>query len=498
MNVPAPLSGPESAGPAAVDGQVARFNPARVYELVGTVPAASADQVDRVVRAADAAQRRWAASPVRERAALLRIAADAVEPQLPTLAELLARESGKVLADCRGEIGFALTFLRWVADRAPDVLAETELDDAAGRLLLRRRPYGVVAAITPWNAPIILSLLKIGPALAAGNTVVVKPSPLAPLTIDRVVRLLAGALPPDVLHAVHGGTEAGAALVGHPLVRKVAFTGGDRAARHVAATAATQTTPTVLELGGNDPVLLLGDADLSPEPMRRLVMASFATSGQVCMAAKRLYLPESRREEFLDAYLDAAREVLCLGDPLAAGVSIGPVVTAEAAARVNGLVEDAVARGGGALPLGRVDPGTDLRAGHFVTPTLLVGVPEDAPVVTEEQFGPTVPLLLYRDESDLVARANAGELGLGASVWSADEERAFALARRLEAGFVFVNTHNRTGMSLRAPFGGVKRSGYGREYGDEGITEYTQTCAVHAPAPFRAGGAGAAANAYPP
>lgn len=478
-------------------GRIARYNPARVYELVGTVPSADPDRVGAVVRAADAAQRGWASFDVADRVAALRAAADAVEPDLPVLAELLARESGKVLADCRGELGFALTFLRWVAGQAPRVLADTALDDAAGRLLLRRRPYGVVAAITPWNAPIILSLLKIAPALAAGNAVVVKPSPLAPLAVDRTVRLLASALPAAVLQVLHGDAEAGAALVGHPLVGKVAFTGGAATARVVAAAAAAQTTPTVLELGGNDPVLLLDDADLSPEPMRRLVMASFATSGQVCMAAKRLYVPAARHDEFVAAYLQAADEVLCLGDPLAAGVSMGPVVTAEAAARITGLVEDAVTRGGRALPVGRADPGTDLRAGHFVTPTLVTGVPEDAPLVAEEQFGPTVPLLSYRDEDDLVARANAGELGLGASVWSADEERAFAVARRLEAGFVFVNTHNRTGMSLRAPFGGVKRSGYGREYGDEGIAEYGQTCVVHAPAAFRAGGAGATANAYP-
>ncbi|MEV0454122.1 aldehyde dehydrogenase family protein [Catellatospora methionotrophica] len=478
-------------------GRITRHNPARLYELVGTVPSAAPARVDAVVRAADAAQRTWARTDIAERVAALRAAVDAVEPELPQLAELLARESGKVLADCRGEIGFALTFLRWVADQAPRVLADTALDDAAGRLLLRRRPYGVVAAITPWNAPIILSFLKIAPALAAGNAVVVKPSPLAPLAIDRTVRLLSSALPDALLQVVHGEAEAGAALVGHPLVGKVAFTGGAATARVVAAAAATQTTPTVLELGGNDPVLLLDDADLSPEPMRRLVMASYATSGQVCMAAKRLYVPETRHDEFVAAYLQAADEVLCLGDPLADGVSMGPVVTAEAAARITGLVADAVARGGRALPVGRADPGTDLRAGHFVAPTLVTGVPEDAPLVAEEQFGPTVPVLTYRDADDLVARANTGELGLGASVWSADEERAFAVARRLDAGFVFVNTHNRTGMALRAPFGGVKRSGYGREYGDEGIAEYAQTCVVHAPAVFRAGGAGAAANAYP-
>ncbi|MBB5873351.1 acyl-CoA reductase-like NAD-dependent aldehyde dehydrogenase [Allocatelliglobosispora scoriae] len=476
---------------------IERHNPARVGELVGSVAATSPDGVDAVVRAAAHGQRAWAAVAADERASVLRRAADAVAPHVEELAVLLARESGKPLADCRGEVGFALTYLRWTAGRAPALLADREIDDDAGRLLLQRKPYGVVAAITPWNAPVILTMLKVAPALAAGNAIVVKPSPLAPLAIDRVLRLLADALPDGLLHAVHGGGETGAALVGHRLVRKVAFTGGAAAASQVAATAALLATPTVLELGGNDPVLLLPDADLGPEPMRRLVLASFATSGQVCMAAKRLYVHRSRYDEFLESYQDAARSVLRTGDPLHDGVSMGPVITAEAAHRVRGLVDDAVARGGRAIPLGLTDPATDLGGGHFVLPTLVVDAPADAPVVTEEQFGPVVPLLAYDDVDDLVERANAGELGLGASVWSADEDRAFALARRIEAGFVFVNTHNRTGMSLRAPFGGVKRSGYGREYGDEGITEYAQTCVVHAPAAFRAGGAGAAANAYP-
>ncbi|MEV6968229.1 aldehyde dehydrogenase family protein [Hamadaea sp. NPDC051192] len=476
---------------------ITRHNPARVSEVVGTLRETPPTEVDRRVRAADRAQRDWSARTVAQRASMLDAAADAVDPHLADLAVLLARESGKVRADCAGELRFAMIFLRWVAGRAPQVLADREVDDSTGRLLLTRKAYGVVAAITPWNAPIILAMLKIAPALVAGNAVVVKPSPLAPLAIDRVIGLLASTLPDGVLSAVHGEAETGAALVGHPLVRKVAFTGGLQTARHVARAAAEFATPAVLELGGNDPVLLLPDADLSAEPMRRLVMASFATSGQVCMAAKRLYVHRSRHDDFLAAYRVAADEVLCTGDPLADGVSMGPVISAEAVRRVQDLVADAAGRGGRVITVGRADPGTDLAAGHFVLPTLVDGIGDDAPLTATEQFGPTVPLVVYDDIDEVVARANADELGLGASVWSADEDRAFAVARRLEAGFVFVNTHNRTGMALRAPFGGVKRSGYGREYGDEGIVEYAQTCAVNAPAAFRAGGGGAPANAYP-
>lgn len=464
---------------------LARENPARLGETVGRVPVAEGPDVDEAVRAADAAQRSWALAPPEERVKLLREAAASFDDE--EAAVLLARESGKPLGDCRGEIRFAGVFLNWVADRAPEVLADVETDDASGRLLLRRRPYGAVAAVTPWNAPVILTMLKVGPALAAGNTVVVKPSPLAPLAVSRLLERF----PRDLVRVVHGEADTGAALVGHPLVRKVAFTGGEAAGRAIGALAGRMITPAVLELGGNDPAVFLPDAPFDDAAMDRLVMGSFQSAGQVCMAAKRLYVPEDRADEFREAYVAAARRVVVLGDPLDEGTTVGPVITAQAAERIRELIGS----GGEAVPLGRV--ACDPERGHYVRPTLLTGLGDDAPAVRDEQFGPVVPLLTYRDTEEVLARANAGELGLGASVWSADEDRAFDFARRFEAGFTFVNTHGRTGMALRAPFGGVKRSGHGREYGDEGILEYAQTCSVHAPAAFRAGGGGMAAAAYP-
>ncbi|WP_329092369.1 aldehyde dehydrogenase family protein [Actinomadura citrea] len=471
-------------------GEIVRENPARPQEIVGRVPVADAARVDRAVRDAETRQRDWCRVPVGDRAAALARAADAVDG-MPGVAELLARESGKPLADCAGEIRFAAAYLRWAAEHAPAAYADRETDDDAGRLVLRHRPYGVVAAITPWNAPIVLTLLKAGPALAAGNTVVVKPSPLAPLAVARVL----AAFPPGLVRVVHGGAETARALAGHPRVHRVAFTGGAEAGRAIGTAAAKAVTPVLLELGGNDPVVLLDDADLTDAAMDRLVMASFATAGQVCMAAKRLYAPASRLAEVREAYLAAAERTLVLGDPLHRGTTVGPVVSAEAAGRVRGLVADSVRRGGAVTELGSVQ--TDMDDGYFVRPALVTDVDDDAPVVAGEQFGPVVPLLGYDDEDEALARANAGDLGLAASVWSADEDRAFAFARRFDAGFTFVNTHNRTGMALRAPFGGVKRSGHGREYGAEGLLEYTQTCAIHAPAAFRAGGGGMGAGAYP-
>ncbi|WP_194818182.1 aldehyde dehydrogenase family protein [Nocardia sp. XZ_19_385] len=467
--------------------RIQRENPARPREIVGSVPVTPAESVDDVVRVAHQQFREWSGRSLGARLSALGAAADQMDAKRPQLAALLARESGKPVVDCRGEIGFAATYLRWVRDNAAAVLTESVIDDGSGRIVCAPAPYGVVAAITPWNAPIILSALKLGPALAAGNTVVLKPSPLAPLAVSAVAALLPG------VQVMHGGPETVRALVTHPLVGKVAFTGGEEAGRSIAAAAGQALTPVVLELGGNDPAVFLDDFTLSPDDYDRLVLASFATAGQVCMAAKRLYIPRGRFDEFIESYLAAARRILTVGDPLDELVTMGPVVSRAATERMTALIADAWNRGGWMLPLAEI-PEND---GYFVAPTLALDLPDDADLVRLEQFGPAVPVLTYDTEQEALARANNSELGLAASVWSADEDRAFSFATHLEAGFTFINTHNRTGMSLRAPFGGTKRSGFGREYAAEGLREYVQTTVRHAPAAFRAGGPGMAARAYP-
>jgi acyl-CoA reductase-like NAD-dependent aldehyde dehydrogenase len=475
---------------------IERENPTHPAEIVGRVPASSPADVDTAVRAADAAQKAWAALSLQDRLARIRGAAAALPEHNDRLGRLMAREVGKPFADARGEIGYSQVLLGYTLDRAPEVVSDVEVDDDAGRMLIRHEPFGVVAAITPWNAPVILTMLKVAPALATGNAVVVKPSPLAPLAVTEFFELLAAGLPAGLLTVVHGGAEAGSALVAHPLVRKIAFTGGNTTAVAIGRTAAEVITPTVMELGGNDPAIFLDDADLGPDAMDRIVVATFATSGQVCMASKRIYVHRSRYDEFVAAFVAAAERVLRTGDPLDDGVTMGPVIDARSRERVDALIASAVQAGGTATPLGTVDE-TVFAEGYFVRPTLVTGIEDAHPLVCDEQFGPVVPVSAFDTDDEAVARANAGELGLGASVWSGDEERAFALARRLEAGFTFVNTHNRTGMAPRAPFGGVKKSGFGREYGDEGLKEYLQICVVNAPAAFRTGGSGGSATAYP-
>ena len=476
---------------------IERVNPARTAELVGRARAVDAAGGAAAVDAAHQAFLGWRGVPVDERVTLLLAAADAVAATSEELGPLLARELGKVVADCRGEMGFAAACLRATAASTPRVTAPVEVDDDAGRLLVTQEPFGVVVAIVPWNAPLILSILKVAPAVATGNTVVVKPSPLAPLAVTSALAAIASHLPPGVLNVVHGDGTVGESVVRHPWTRKVAFTGGNRTAELVARAAATTVTPLVLELGGNDPAIFLDDLEFTDDVMERAVFGTFLTSGQVCMAAKRLYVPRRRAAEFVDAYRAAADRVLVVGDPLEDGVTMGPMVSAEQRQHVWSLVDDARDRGATVHPVGRVAMGTDLARGWYLRPTLVLGLHDDAPLVTQEQFGPAVPLLTYDDEHDVVTRANDCEFGLASSVWSADEDRAVAMAGHLEAGMTFINCHNRAGMSLRAPFGGVKRSGFGREFGDHGLAEYVQTHAIHAPASVRGTGTGVPATAYP-
>jgi len=250
-------------------------------------------------------------------------------------------------------------------------------------------------------------------------------------------------------------------------------------------------------LGGNDAAIFLDDAVLDDTAFERIVMATYMMGGQVCMASKRIYVHRSQFDEFVEGFVAAANRVVLVGDPMIEGVTVGPVVSRAAQQRLEALAASSAAAGGEVIDVGRIADEVVVAGGYFVRPRVVLGLPDAAPLVCEEQFGPLVPIQVYDGLDEVIERANSTELGLGASVWSADEAKAFAVAQRLEAGFVFINTHNRTGMSPRAPFGGVKKSGFGREYGDEGLLEYVQNVSIHAPAAFRPGGSGGSANAYP-
>ncbi|HEY8045435.1 MAG TPA: aldehyde dehydrogenase family protein [Streptosporangiaceae bacterium] len=450
-------------GGAAVDGRgtFGVINPA-TGQVFAQAPDCSRDQLDQAMRAAQAAAGSWRADQDARRAAL-RAAAAAALAAADDLAAILTAEQGKPLKAAAFEVA---EMARWLEYSAGLELPRTVLqDDERGHAELVHRPLGVVAAITPWNYPLLLAGWKLGPALLAGNTVVLKPSPFTPLSTLALGRVLAGVLPPGVVSVVSGGDELGAWMTSHPAVAKISFTGSVPTGKAVAAAAAPDLKRFTLELGGNDAAIVLDDAD--PAVIERgLFWGAFINNGQICAGIKRIYVPERLHGDVVEALAHRASRIR-VGPGTDAGVQLGPVQNQPQFDRVAGLVADALARGGTAAAGGHPMD----REGYFFAPTILTGVAEGTPIVDEEQFGPAVPVIGYRDLDDAVARANDTRYGLSGSVWSADPDRAAAVAERLECGTAFVNDH----LTLQPymPFGGMKWSGMGVENGPWGLAEFT-------------------------
>ena len=474
---------------------ITRENPARPGEIVGSVAAGDAELTTTAIEAAHGAFPAWAARPVAERTALVRSAIQTASESNRDRATILARELGKVAPDALGELGFAAAFADFAAPVAERVSEDLVVEDAEGRLVIVKEPFGVIAAITPWNAPVILAALKVVPALMTGNTMVLKPSPLAPLAVTDFLSAVARELPDGVLNIVNGGADVGETLVSDPRVAKITFTGGLATAQAIATSAARRVTPTVMELGGNDAAIFLRDAEYTESMYTRAVFGAFLTSGQVCMAIKRIFVPRERLDEFVAGLLAAAQQVLRVGDPLAAGVTMGPVVSRDHQRRLQALIESAEQAGGTLHEVGRWQVPAEDADGYWVHPTLVTGLDDSHQLVSDEQFGPVVPVLVYDDEDEVIRRANAVDQSLASSVWSTDPQHAEAVARRLEVGFTFLNCANRAGTSLRAPFGGRGTSGHGREFGELGVGEYLQTHSINYPHAIRTGDA--VGNAYP-
>jgi acyl-CoA reductase-like NAD-dependent aldehyde dehydrogenase len=446
-------------------------------EVFAEVPGGTAEDMDAAVSAAAAAHGEWSALAVSKRGEILARAAHHAEGHLEELIPLLTREQGKTLRDARIELSKAVDTLMHYAglSKALRGVHTPGLDPGVDGIVLRR-PLGVVGAIVPWNFPTTLLCNKLAPALVAGNTVVAKPAGTTPLTTLRFAELLyEGGLPAGVFNVVTGGgSVTGTALVTHPHVRKIAFTGSTPVGEQIMALAARGTKRVTLELGGSDPMIICDDADLDAAASAAS-MGRFYNCGQACLAIKRVYVFESVADQVIEAVTAKAKR-LKVGRGDVKGTQMGPLHTAVQRDEVAGQVQRTLAQGGSLVAGGAAPDDADLEGGFFYLPTVVIDPPHEAPMATEEVFGPALPIWRVTDLDEAIQRANASQFGLGSSVWTRDLQRARQAAERIEAGYTWINSKTKVYDEL--PFGGWKSSGYGKEHGAEAFDYYTETKSV--------------------
>lgn len=457
-------------------------NPA-TGQVQRAVPLAGPDEIDRAVRTADSAQRGWAATPPEQRRSVLLRLADLIEANGAELGTLTTLENGTpasftpLACSVLGPEYFRY-YAGWCEKLEGAVIP---VYPGGGLDYTMPQPYGVVAAIIPWNGPLGAIGMKVAPALAAGNAVVLKPPELAPFTSLRVAELaLEAGLPPGVLNVVPGGPAAGQALVSHPDVDKITFTGGSSTAVEVLRGAAEHQTPVLCELGGKSANIVFADADLDAVVPMAVMFSVAALSGQGCSLGTRLLVHDEVYDEVIGR-LRPVVDALIIGDPLDASTQMGPVISAAQRARIEAVTQRARDSGAGRLLVGggRVALDGDLAGGFFLEPTVFVDVPPTSEIAQEEIFGPVLSVLRFADEAEAVAVANGTRYGLAGYVWTNDVNRAHRVAAALDAGTVGVN-----GFPLvppNAPFGGFKASGYGREGGKPGLDEFVRLKNVYMP-----------------
>ncbi len=459
---------------AARGGSFDVINPAD-GSVIARVADCGAEDAEAAVAAAQSAFLVWRGTAVKERVRILRRWFELILQHKNELGDLLAREQGKPMAEARAEIVYGAAFVEWFAEEARRVYGDVIDAPARGReILVLKQPIGVMAAITPWNFPNAMITRKIAPALAAGCAAIVKPAeetPLSALALG-VLGQEAG-LPHGVLNILPTtrAAEVGLVLTGHPLVRKVSFTGSTEVGRTIMRQCAETIKSLSLELGGNAPFIVFDDADLDAAVAGALA-AKYRNSGQTCVCPNRFYIQAGVYDAFAER-LTAAVAALQVGAAFEPGAQQGPLITPEAVAKVESLVDDAVGKGAKVRIGGARHP----RGGNFFAPTVLADVPPDARLLGEEIFGPVAALVRFETEAEVIGLANASEYGLAAYFYARDLGRAFRVARAIEAGIVGVNQGVIS--TVEAPFGGVKQSGLGREGARHGIEEYLEVKAIH-------------------
>jgi aldehyde dehydrogenase (NAD+) len=440
------------------------INPAN-EKVLASAPDASREDLDAAINAATAAFPSWAATPIEERKAKLNSLAEAIYANADGLMRLLTSEQGKPHEDAQFEVMGAGYWLQAYTSLDLPVTVNENSDERYSET--RHIPLGVVGAIAPWNFPLILAMFKVAPALLAGNTMVLKPSPFTPLTTLKLGELAATILPAGVLNVISGGDNLGPWMTEHPGFDKISFTGSTQTGRRVMASAAPTLKRVTLELGGNDPAIVMPDANVE-KIAEELFWAAFRNNGQICIATKRMYVHADVYDKLRDA-LVAYSKTVKIGDGSEQGTQIGPINNHPQYERVLGLIEDSKDKGYTILTGGEASDAP----GYFIPVTIIDNPPENSRIVQEEQFGPVLPLIKFDDIEDVIARANASDYGLGGSVWGTDVDKAFSVAQRIASGTVWVNEVQH--LSPLAAFGGMKQSGVGVEGGLEGLLEYTST-----------------------
>ncbi|MEX3009559.1 aldehyde dehydrogenase family protein [Hoeflea sp. TYP-13] len=441
------------------------YNPA-TSEVLGLVARSTDVQIGQAIAAARKAQPAWAALPDANRREYLVKAAAVLEENAAYLAELVTREQGKPLTGpgSQFEIQACVDWTNVPADL--ELPVEVVFEDETRRDELHRKPLGVIAAIAPWNWPLLIATWQIMPSIRAGNTVVIKPSEYTPIGTLEMVRLISKVLPEGVINTVSGDGTVGRRLCENPDIDKIMFTGSAATGKKIIQASSENLARLTLELGGNDPAIVLPDAD--PAAIAEgLFWGAFINQGQTCACAKRLYVHEDIHDAVV-AKLKGLAEAMPMGNGLNDGIVLGPVQNRRQLDIVSRLTEDAKARGATIVCGGNSIDGP----GNFFPVTLVTDIENDAPLVQEEQFGPVLPVIRYSNTDDAIGMANEGDTGLGASVWSSDTEKAAAVAGRLDAGTVWINRHGV--IHPMVPFGGAKKSGFGLEFGIEGLKALTQ------------------------
>ena len=444
-------------------------NPA-TGDVFAQAPDASADDLDLAVAAATRAFATWKNVPIADRKAALVEAARIIGANAEELATLFVKEQGRPFAGALGEIQGAAMWLE--AGTMLEIPVDVTEDTETRRIEIHHVPLGVVCAIVPWNFPILLAAWKIGPALLAGNTLVMKPSPYTPLTTLRLAELIRDCFPPGVLNVISGGDKLGPLMTAHKGFAKISFTGSTATGRRVMESASKDLKRITLELGGNDAAIIMPDVDVD-SIAEQLFEGAFNNTAQVCVATKRLFIHADIYDQLRDRLHTLALEC-AVGDGAEQGNRYGPIQNEPQYRRVQNLLEDARASGltlleGSAVP----------QRGYFIPLTLVDNPPDDSRVVVEEAFGPVLPLLKFDDIDDVVARANNTEYGLAGAVWSKDVEQAMAIAHRLDTGTIWINQNLQS--TPFTPLGGAKQSGFGQENGLPGLLEYTRPKVIFIP-----------------